>query len=110
MYRSIRMNAPAVSAVALWLYSVEDQKTVALILGHRSKSGTYTWTLPTADDACDSSSALVCGTDLIPGKSYAIIATLYTPPNAGLGDFHDATLPAPKFIDRPVTNSFQIAQ
>lgn len=103
-------NAPDVSAVALWIYSVEEQKTVALITGHRAKSGTYTWNIPNADDPCNTSSSLVCGSDLIPGRPYEILATLYTPPNAGLGEFGNQNLPTPKFLDNPETRSFKFAQ
>jgi hypothetical protein len=103
-------NAPDVSAVALWIYSVEEQKTVALITGHRAKSGTYTWNIPNADDQCNASSSLVCGSDLIPGRAYEILATLYTPPNAGLGEFGNQNLPTPKFLDNPETRSFKFVQ
>ncbi len=110
---TIRWNfpsAPDVSAVALWLYSVDDKRTVALISGHRAKAGTFTWNIPHADDACNSSSSVVCGSDLISGRTYQIMASLYTPPNASLGEFKDSSLPEPKFLDNPSTQSFNFAQ
>lgn len=110
---TIRWNfqdAPDVSAVALWLYSVEDKQTVALIAGHRAKAGTYEWDIPTANDPCNVNASNVCGIDLIPGRSYQILATLYAPPNAGLGEFDDPNLPEPVFIDSPITRSFRISQ
>lgn len=103
-------DAPDVSAVALWLFSVEDQKSVALIVGHKAKTGSYTWNLPEESEPCNSSSSLVCGTDLIPGRTYQVLASLYTPPNAGLGEFGDSSLPAPQFLDSPTTRSFKIQQ
>lgn len=103
-------DAPDVSAVALWLYSVADKKTVALISGHRAKTGTYSWDLPTEDDACNKSSSIACGTDLIPGGTYAILASLYQPVNANLGEFSDRSLPEPKFIDNPISAAFKIAR
>lgn len=103
-------SAPDVSAVALWLYSVEDQRTVALISGRRAKAGAFSWNIPEADSSCNRSSSLVCGSDMIPGRSYQIIASLYTPPNASLGEFNDSTLPEPTFLDNPSTKSFKFAQ
>jgi hypothetical protein len=103
-------DAPDASAVALWLYSVEEKKTVALITGHRSKTGTYSWSIPTEGEECDMSSSLVCGTDLIPGATYAILASLYQPVNANLGEVKDASLPEPKFIDNPISAAFKVVQ
>jgi hypothetical protein len=103
-------DAPDLSAVALWLYSIEDQKTVALIVGHKAKAGTYTWNMPAADAPCDTSSSIVCGSDLVPGRSYAVLATLYQPVNAGLGESGSQNLPQPQFLDNPKTASFRIGQ
>lgn len=103
-------DAPDLSAVALWLYNVEEEKTVALISGHRAKTGTLTWNIPTADDDCNMSSSIVCGSDLIPGATYAILASLYQPVNANLGEFNDPSLPEPKFIDNPISAAFKVVQ
>ena len=56
------------------------------------------------------SSSIVCGTDLIPGATYAVLASLYQPVNANLGEFNDPSLPEPKFIDNPTTAAFKVAQ
>lgn len=103
-------SAPDVSAVALWLFSVEDDQTVALISGHRAKAGTYAWDIPNEYDPCNSSSSLVCGTDLIPGRTYKVLATLYTPVNAQLGEFNDSSLPEPLYLDTPLSAQFKFRE
>ena len=50
----------------------------ALIADGLAASSTYAWQLPTATSTCDATSNMVCGTDLIPGRSYGIEAALYT--------------------------------
>ncbi len=103
-------SAPDVSAVALWLYNMEDKRTVALISGHHAKTGSLTWDIPEADSPCNTTSSLVCGSDLVPGRTYQIVASLYTPVNASLGEFNDPSLPEPRFLDNPATKTFRFAQ
>jgi hypothetical protein len=72
-------NPPAGAQVALWLYDVRLGQLTALIQIGLDASSTYAWQLPGASDACDATSNVVCGTDLVPGRQYAIEAALYTP-------------------------------
>lgn len=103
-------DAPDQSAVALWLYNVGERKTVALITGHRAKTGVYSWDIPTDENECNMSSSLVCGSDLVPGVTYAIFASLYQPVNANLGEYQDSSLPSPKFLDNPISAAFKVVQ
>jgi hypothetical protein len=61
----------------LWLYDVALDAPTALIKGYLNPTGSFNWKLPLAGDACDANASAVCGTDLIPGREYAIEAVLY---------------------------------
>jgi len=77
-------NAPSNSAVALWLYDLTLNTETALIAGAQSTSGSYTWTLPASGTSCNTSSPSPCASDLVNGKQYAIVASVYSPANADL--------------------------
>jgi hypothetical protein len=70
-------SAPAAAEIDLWLYDTALEEPTALIKAYLNATGTYSWKLPLASDACDANSSAVCGTDLVPGREYAVEAVLY---------------------------------
>ncbi|MDB5237976.1 MAG: hypothetical protein JWM46_246 [Candidatus Kaiserbacteria bacterium] len=71
-------GTPSGSKMSLWLYDVHLGSVTGLISAELAASGSYAWTLPGATDTCDVTSDTVCGTDLVPGRTYGIEADLYT--------------------------------
>jgi hypothetical protein len=82
-------TAPAAAEIDIWLYDTALEEPTALIKAYLDATGTYSWKLPLASDACDANSSAVCGTDLVPGREYAIEAVLYpdSDPNSQYIDY-----------------------
>jgi hypothetical protein len=78
-------NAPAGSAMSLWLIDVRLETATALIAGAQPVNGSYQWQIPAAGSTCDQTSIAACASDLVAGDSYGIEAAVYTPSNAFLG-------------------------
>lgn len=101
-------SAPANSAVALWLVDMASGHSTGLIARNLATSGTYAWTIPATSTACAVDLIAVCGADLIAGRSYAIQASLYSPPNAHLGGYPPADPVTPVIHDEDVAPAFRI--
>lgn len=71
-------NAPSGSHIQLWLFDTALQSETALIQSDLSASSTYAWVTPSTSSTCPSNSPYVCSSDLVPGRSYAIEADLFT--------------------------------
>lgn len=89
-------NAPAGSAVGLWLASATTSAVYGLIAGGLPVSGTYVWTVPSP--RCDSQGNCHYVSDgpyvhyADPG-SYKIVGKLYSPSNAYLGGYLSGSAP-----------------
>lgn len=101
-------NAPSNSAVGLWLVDLQSGLATGLIRGAQSPSGNYEWLIPAANSACPVDSPIVCGADLIAGRSYSIQASLYTPPDAYLGGYPPANPITPTYLDEVSTTPFKM--
>ncbi len=93
-------GAPSGSAMSLWLYDERLQLPTAYIGFDFAASGNYSWTTPAASSTCDKTLNLVCASDLVPGRQYAIEAALYTGASS-----------SPSYIDAGFTpQNFTISQ
>ncbi len=104
----VSQDPPTGSAMSLWLFDVRLNQSTGLIAGAKPASGTYSWKLPDADEACPVDSPRVCATDLVVGRKYIIEAALYTPSNAFLGGFPPENPINPTYIDYGFGEEFTI--
>ena len=103
-------DAPENSVMSLWLYDERLGRATALIAGARPASGSYDWTVPLSSTACPPEQPYVCASDLVTGRSYAIEAALYTPPNAFLGGFPPENAIEPTYLDFAFGANFLMGQ
>lgn len=101
-------NAPSDAAVSLWLFDHRTGYSTALIARNLPLSGTYDWKMPTPSTQCPADSPYVCATDVVPGRTYSIEASIYKPVNAYLGGFPPANAVQPQFLKSAETDSFRM--
>lgn len=100
-------NAPADSAVALWLYDHRSGVSSSLIARDLALNGSFEWKMPGVNTACPADSPYVCATDLVPGRTYSIEASVYKPKNAYLGGFPPENAVAPQFLKSELGGDFK---
>lgn len=99
------------ASVALWLIDVQSQESVALIAAGRPLAGgSYSWTVPSTGEPCPSETPYVCAGDIVPGQSYAVQASVYTPQNADLSRNPPAGAPRPVYIASGISAAFTLGQ
>lgn len=80
------LNEATTSAVSLWLVDKRTDQATALIAGKLPLKGSHTWTIPAIDSTCPVQGRNVCGSDLVSGRQYSIMAAAYVPADAYIGD------------------------
>jgi hypothetical protein len=98
------------AAVSLWLYDEDLDQATALIARDKTFVGTTTWALPAATSTCPADSAFVCASDLVPGRTYRVEASVYTPVDAYLGGYPPANPIEPTYLADGLSGSFTVSQ
>lgn len=100
-------NVPADSAVVLSLVNSQTGVNLGVIARQQPTTGSYLWTVPNTTSLCPD-----CGgiQGIPPPGTYKVVAKLYTPTNAWLGDTMPTANPIlPKYVATGTSTVFTIS-